>query len=192
LATDHAGWRWCPRAGPQGWGQSRTSAATNHSPMPHPRIRQSHGSNGDLPRVFTVDTLIVRQSLPSQDVRVSPLASIPAITGVIRPEEAGCSRGPADRPSGAQTPEGDAEAIIDGVRSRTILPFLILCPVPGFPVAFPWPIPPQGIVAGLCLQPPFDSREPSNSRACRTGCRCGWQSRMRWKTSLARSEWVEG
>jgi hypothetical protein len=45
--------------------------------------------------------LIARQSLPSQDVRVSPLASIPAITEAIRPEEAGCSRGPADRISGA-------------------------------------------------------------------------------------------
>ena len=50
---------------------------------PHPRLRQSHGSKGDLPRVFTADTLIAQaikikakpdQTHPclSQDVRSSP------------------------------------------------------------------------------------------------------------------------
>ena len=50
---------------------------------PHPRLRQCHGSKGDLPRVFTADTLIAQaimikakpdQTHPclSQDVRVSP------------------------------------------------------------------------------------------------------------------------
>jgi len=129
-ATDHAGWRWHLRTGPRCEGQSAIS-------RPHPRNRQSHGSNGDLPRVFTADTLIARQSLPSQDVRVSPLASIPAITGVIRPEEAGCSRGPADRISGAQAPGGAERPSKDGMRSETILPFLILCPDPGLKAALP-------------------------------------------------------
>ena len=31
--------------------------------------------------------------------------------------------------------------------------------------------------AGLCLRSPIDSREPPNSRACRTRSRRGWQSR---------------
>ena len=48
---------------PAGTGAVSDLAATNHSPMPHPRNRQCHGSNGDLPRVFTADTLIAQAKL---------------------------------------------------------------------------------------------------------------------------------
>ncbi len=137
--------------------------------MPHPRNRQSHGSNGDLPRVFTADTLIARQGLPSQDVRASPLASIPAITEAIRPEEAGCSRGPADRISGAQTPDGAERPSKDGMRSETILPFLILCPDPGLKAALPLLAPPQRELPGCAFSSRSDFRESPNSRFIRSG-----------------------
>jgi len=140
---------------PAGTGAVSDLAATKHSPMPHPRNRQCHGSNGDLPRVFTADTLMARQSLPSQDVRVSPLASIPAITEVIRPEEAGCSRGPADRISGASAGRsGEAIQRWHAFRDDPSVshPVPRSRPPSSFAIAG---IATERIVAGLCLQPPI-------------------------------------
>ena len=125
---------------------------------------------GDLPRIFTADTLSYRASLYGRRSLRSPKRS--------GPEWPAFSPGPADGMTGASA-RGPGSSQMTG--GPAILPFL-LQPRTG---------PPEG-EPDCAFGPRFDSREPPISRACRTGHRRGWQSRRQhrsgWKGRAAGHE----
>jgi hypothetical protein len=140
---------------PAGMEAASDSAMENHRwhHLTHETSRPG-APVGDLPRIFTADTVSYRASLYGRRSLRSPKRS--------GPEWPAFSPGPADGMTGASARGPGSSQMTCG---PAILPFLIK----------PRTEPPEG-EPDCAFGPPFDSCEPPISRVCRTRSRRGWQS----------------